>query len=204
MPSYLGLSRGKKKENIHVPTYVLGMRYIFHQDFCPGILLYTVCWWFSSHESLQLYKQSRYTMPAAKNPWLHFVRPIDVLHYLLILCLPLFVTLSIGLSNGALHDAHQKQQTAKCPALDGDPDMLGIGVRVATYLQIVLTIFLNPKKAVTLAPVNLWFSCCFFCCVMYHPLDTRQWYYRVLSHYQPGKWDQWRDCGHILHSPTVN
>ncbi|KAF8425451.1 hypothetical protein EV426DRAFT_663035 [Tirmania nivea] len=85
--------------------------------------------------------------------------------YLLIGCTPIFIGVSIWLSHRALHDDYQKNHTAKCPAFSGNPDMYGIGVRAATYLQLVLTIlveFLSPKKAVTLAPVNLWFLVAFF------------------------------------------
>jgi len=43
----------------------------------------------------------------------------------------------------------------------GNPDMYGIGIRIAIYLQVVMTIFgecsSDPKYAATVGSMNLWF-----------------------------------------------
>jgi len=52
-----------------------------------------------------------------------------------------------------------ERQQRQCPRLCGNADTYGIGIRIATYLQLALTIFVNklsPRHAVALAPVNVW------------------------------------------------
>ena len=102
-------------------------------------------------------------MPTApKLKWL--LVAINLLVYFLVLFAAPLLILSILLTYNSLHDEHQKEYTANCPAIIGNPDMYGIGVRVATYLQLVLTILVEfrPKMAVCLAPVNMWFLVAFF------------------------------------------
>jgi len=69
------------------------------------------------------------------------------------------VTLSLTLSIPAISEAHNKRKD--CPPYGGISDIYGIGIRIATYLQVVMTMFgeisADPKYSATLASVNLWF-----------------------------------------------
>lgn len=66
--------------------------------------------------------------------------------------------LSLTTGRSAKVEIPERQQR-QCPRLCGNADTYGIGIRIATYLQLALTLFVNqlsPKHAVALAPANLW------------------------------------------------
>ena len=48
----------------------------------------------------------------------------------------------------------------QCPMIKGNADMYGIGIRIAIYLQMVYTIFVqccSPKHLALVGPINIWF-----------------------------------------------
>ena len=70
------------------------------------------------------------------------------------------LTVSLSLSIPAIPTTQRERSRLGCKKWDGNRDMYGIGIRIATYVQVVMTTFgevANPTYTATLATVNLWF-----------------------------------------------
>jgi len=74
------------------------------------------------------------------------------------------ITLSVCLSITipSVAAARRERSQLGCPPIQGNRDIYGIGIRIATYLQGVMTIFgeiytADPKYGAYLTSVNLWF-----------------------------------------------
>lgn len=72
------------------------------------------------------------------------------------------LSISLSISIPGISVARRERSQQFCKALDGNRDMYGIGIRIATYLQGVMTIFgevytAEPKYAAALTSVNLWY-----------------------------------------------
>ena len=74
----------------------------------------------------------------------------------------LLLCVSLSISIPRISIARRERSQRQCKALDGNRDMYGIGIRIATYLQGVMTIFgelytVEPKYNAALTSVNLWY-----------------------------------------------
>jgi len=90
----------------------------------------------------------------------------------------ILLVVSLSISLPALSAASRERSRLGCKAIEGNRDMYGIGIRIATYLQVVMTIFgevyANPKYASALTSVNLWFLWALII-AMYFCTDIAQW-----------------------------
>jgi len=72
------------------------------------------------------------------------------------------LSVSLSISIPAISAAQRERSRLECKTIEGNRDMYGIGIRIAIYLQGVMTIFgevynSDPKYATALTSVNLWF-----------------------------------------------
>ncbi|RPB21598.1 hypothetical protein L211DRAFT_423263 [Terfezia boudieri ATCC MYA-4762] len=83
--------------------------------------------------------------------------------YSAVLCIVL-VGISTWKMVVAIRKYNQRSRESKCPQISGNPDMYGIGIRIGTYLQFVVSAFVDNEggRASKLAPINLWFMLALF------------------------------------------
>jgi len=72
------------------------------------------------------------------------------------------LSVSLSISIPGISTTRGERSQGQCKTLDGNRDMYGIGIRIATYLQGVMTIFgevytTEPKYSAALTSVNLWY-----------------------------------------------
>ena len=90
----------------------------------------------------------------------------------------IFLGVSLSITIPAISTASRARSKLGCIEIEGNRDMYGIGIRIATYLQVVMTVFaelyVDYPYATALTSVNLWFLWALII-AMFFCTDITQW-----------------------------